>query len=121
MKTEIVKMLFSQLNETLAASINSSLLPPNSDRMMVYNSSSKLTANLGSDTDKILDYPRTHFRNLSDHVFLIIYAAIFFVGFVGNFLVIYFVLFYKRMQTMTNKLITNLSIAVSYIIVICFI
>lgn len=57
-------------------------------------------------------------QKLSDLVFLLIYAVIFLVGLVGNVLVIYFVLFYKRMQTMTNKLITNLSIA--DLLVICF-
>lgn len=58
-------------------------------------------------------------RTLSDHVFLFIYALIFLVGLVGNFLVIYFVLFYKRMQTITNKLITNLSIADLLVIFFC--
>lgn len=57
-------------------------------------------------------------KNLTDHIFLLIYSAIFVIGLVGNCLVIYFVLFYKRMQTMTNKLITNLSIA--DLLVICF-
>ena len=57
-------------------------------------------------------------KNLTDHIFLLIYSTIFVIGLVGNCLVIYFVLFYKRMQTMTNKLITNLSIA--DLLVICF-
>lgn len=61
----------------------------------------------------------TNNSNLTNHLFILIYAVIFLVGLVGNFLVIYFVLVYKRMQTMTNKLITNLSIADLLVIFIC--
>ena len=57
--------------------------------------------------------------NTSDKLFLFVYMIIFIVGLIGNLLVIYFVIFYKRMQTMTNKLITNLSLADLLVLIIC--
>ena len=54
-----------------------------------------------------------------NRVLLVIYLIIFVVGLTGNFIVIYFVLFYKRMQTMTNNFITNLAVADLLVIFIC--
>jgi hypothetical protein len=52
-------------------------------------------------------------------IFICIYVVLFFVGLISNFIVIYFVLVYKRMQTMTNKFITNLSLADLLVTFIC--
>ena len=52
-------------------------------------------------------------------IFIVIYIVIFVVGFISNFLVIYFVLVYKRMQTMTNKILTNLAVADLLVVLIC--
>lgn len=54
-----------------------------------------------------------------DIFYIVIYSIIFITGFFGNFIVIYFVLVYKRMQTMTNKFITNLAISDLLVIFIC--
>jgi hypothetical protein len=54
-----------------------------------------------------------------DKFLICIYIIIFVVGLIGNFLVIYFVLFYKRMQSMTNKFITNLAVADLAVILVC--
>ena len=54
-----------------------------------------------------------------DKFLICIYIIIFIVGLIGNFLVIYFVIFYKRMQSMTNKFITNLAVADLAVILIC--
>jgi len=52
-------------------------------------------------------------------IFIVIYSIIFIIGFISNFLVIYFVLVYKRMQTMTNKFLTNLAVADLLVVLIC--
>jgi hypothetical protein len=52
-------------------------------------------------------------------LFTALYFIIFTTGFISNFLVIYFVLVYKRMQTMTNKFLTNLALADLLVILIC--
>lgn len=52
-------------------------------------------------------------------ILAIVYLIIFIVGLFGNVIVIYFVLFYKRMQSMTNKFITNLALADLLVIFIC--
>jgi hypothetical protein len=52
-------------------------------------------------------------------ILVIVYALVFTIGLVGNITVIYFVLFYKRMQSMTNKFITNLALADLLVIFIC--
>lgn len=54
-----------------------------------------------------------------DLFYIVIYSIIFITGFFGNFIVIYFVLVYKRMQTMTNKFITNLAVSDLLVIFIC--
>jgi hypothetical protein len=51
--------------------------------------------------------------------FVFLYIVMFFFGLIGNIVVIYFVLFYKRMQTMTDKFITNLSLADLLVICVC--
>jgi hypothetical protein len=55
----------------------------------------------------------------ANKILIFIYSSVFLVGLVGNFIVIYFVLVYKRMQTMTNKFITNLALADLLVIFIC--
>lgn len=106
----VVSSMLSRLNDSSdssggknssALSLSYHLLNSNKSTMTMY-----ITSKLG-------------FINFSDLVFLLIYALIFVVGLVGNFIVIYFVLVYKRMQTMTNKLITNLSIADLLVIFFC--
>lgn len=62
---------------------------------------------------------KSKFDAFTDSFFLVIYLIIFVVGLIANFIVIYFVMFYTRIQTITNKLITNLSIADLFVIVIC--
>ncbi len=52
-------------------------------------------------------------------ILISLYLVIFLIGLVGNIFVIYFVLFYKRMQSMTNKFITNLALADMLVIFIC--
>lgn len=52
-------------------------------------------------------------------ILIIVYLIIFIVGLFGNVIVIYFVLYYKRMQSMTNKFITNLALADLLVIFIC--
>ena len=52
-------------------------------------------------------------------ILIIVYAIVFIVGLIGNITVIYFVLIYKRMQSMTNKFITNLALADLLVIFIC--
>jgi hypothetical protein len=66
-----------------------------------------------------VDYKNDHLNSWSSRLFIFIYSTLFVVGLVGNFVVIYFVLFYKRLQTMTNKFITNLSVADLLVIIIC--
>jgi hypothetical protein len=50
---------------------------------------------------------------------VIVYVIVFFVGLISNFLVIYIILVFKRMQTMTNKFIMNLAVADLLVICIC--
>ena len=52
-------------------------------------------------------------------ILIIVYLIVFIVGLFGNIIVIYFVLYYKRMQSMTNKFITNLALADLLVIFIC--
>ncbi len=52
-------------------------------------------------------------------ILIIVYMIVFFVGLFGNIVVIYFVLFYRRMQSMTNKFITNLALSDLLVIFIC--
>ena len=52
-------------------------------------------------------------------ILIVLYAIIFVIGFISNILVIYFVLLYKRMQTMTNKFLTNLAVADLLAVLIC--
>ena len=52
-------------------------------------------------------------------ILLLAYFIVFAVGLISNLIVIYFVLFYKRMQSMTNKFITNLAVADLMVIFIC--
>lgn len=59
-------------------------------------------------------------KTKTDNYYLVfIYILIFITGLIGNFIVIYFVLVYKRMQTKTNKFITNLAVADLLVIFIC--
>jgi hypothetical protein len=51
--------------------------------------------------------------------FISIYTALFFFGILSNLMIIYFVCIYKRMQTLTNKLITNLCVADFVVVIIC--
>lgn len=44
-------------------------------------------------------------------VLLAIYSIVFMVGLSGNILTIYLVIFIKKMQSMTNKFISNLAVA----------
>ena len=52
-------------------------------------------------------------------ILIFVYIVIFIVGLISNSIVICFVLFYKRMQSMTNKYITNLAFADLLVIFIC--
>lgn len=52
-------------------------------------------------------------------ILIVLYLIIFITGLIGNVIVIYFVLFYKRMQSMTNKFITNLALADLLVIFVC--
>ena len=52
-------------------------------------------------------------------ILIAVYVIIFTIGFISNFLVIYFVSVYKRMQTMTNKFLINLAIADLLVVLIC--
>jgi hypothetical protein len=52
-------------------------------------------------------------------ILIYVYMIIFIAGLVGNLIVIYFVLFYRRMQSMTNKFITNLALSDLLVIFIC--
>lgn len=52
-------------------------------------------------------------------ILTVLYLIIFITGLIGNVIVIYFVLFYKRMQSMTNKFITNLALADLLVIFVC--
>ncbi|RNA37954.1 galanin receptor type 1-like [Brachionus plicatilis] len=65
----------------------------------------------------------TYFDNMgskwTELFYIAVYSIIFVTGFFGNFIVIYFVLVYKRMQTMTNKFITNLAVSDLLVIFIC--
>lgn len=53
------------------------------------------------------------------YTFICAYGVLFVVGVVSNLLVISFVIVHKRMQTMTNKFLTNLSLADLLIVLIC--
>ncbi|CAF0943700.1 unnamed protein product [Brachionus calyciflorus] len=76
-----------------------------------------------NSTNLTLDSSSLNFDQLNkrwvDIFFIIIYVLIFLIGLFGNFIVIYFVLVYKRMQTMTNKFITNLAVSDLLVIFIC--
>jgi hypothetical protein len=89
-------------------------------------------SNSNHSTTTVLPLESTHFANqfaLNEDKsevpewlklsFALLYIVLFFVGLIGNLIVIYFVLFYKRMQTMTNKFITNLSLADLLVICVC--
>jgi hypothetical protein len=62
---------------------------------------------------------KSQIPNWLKFTFIFIYIVLFVIGLIGNIIVIYFVLVYKRMQTMTNKFITNLSFADLLVIVVC--
>lgn len=51
--------------------------------------------------------------------FFTIYVVLFVLGLVSNFLVIYFVIVNKRVKSMTNKLIINLSLADLLVVLVC--
>lgn len=51
--------------------------------------------------------------------FIVIYSLLFAVGLVSNLLIIYFVVFYKRTKSITNKLIINLALADMLVVLVC--
>lgn len=60
--------------------------------------------------------PTSHHQNRSSNeiilfIFIILYCLVFLIGFFGNSLVIYVVLRFSKMQTVTNMYIFNLAIA----------
>ena len=50
---------------------------------------------------------------------ILVYFIIFVVGLVSNVIVVYFIFFNKKMQTMTNKFIINLAVADLLVLLIC--
>lgn len=53
------------------------------------------------------------------YIFISIYIGLFLIGLFGNFLVIYFLVVNKRVKSMTNKLLINLSMADLLVVLVC--
>lgn len=66
--------------------------------------------------DMIRDYVRP---NTFEWCVIALYFVVFVVGVVGNGLVVYVVLFDRRMRTVTNLFIVNLSVADFLVVVVC--
>lgn len=60
--------------------------------------------------DDFMDCPPTHMP-MANIIFMILYALVCIIGLMGNTLVIYVVLRFSNMQTVTNMYILNLAIA----------
>ncbi len=83
-----------------------------SNMLVVDNETAKF--NLSIDMTSFTSRTETLHRTL-----IVIYAIIFATGLVSNFFVICFVFMNKRMQTITNKFITNLAFADLLVIIVC--
>lgn len=63
-----------------------------------------------TNPDDFMDCPPTHMP-MANIIFMILYALVCIIGLMGNTLVIYVVLRFSNMQTVTNMYILNLAIA----------
>ena len=59
----------------------------------------------------VLTFKENQLQLWPDKILLFVYTLVFIVGFLGNLLTIYLVLFFKKIQSMTNKFISNLALA----------
>ena len=77
--------------------------------MLSYNETENFT---------ILDLNRNQIQIWPNQILLFIYSLVFILGFLGNLLTIYLVIFFKKIQSMTNKFISNLALADLLVILI---
>lgn len=77
--------------------------------MLSYNETENFT---------ILDLNRNQIQIWPNQILLFIYSLVFILGLLGNLLTIYLVIFFKKIQSMTNKFISNLALADLLVILI---